>query len=127
VPCHRAERRYNAPLLTPGTRLLLPAGVTAVPIQDYYHHPHLAPAESAWPHMTATDGTTVDAPLMNQIVGSVLVEVPAEITGRRRLNYWATTAIRDRGPGRRRCCQRHLRCAARGRRRARQPHPTPGR
>jgi hypothetical protein len=56
-----AERRYNAPLLTPGTRLLLPTGITAVPIQDYYHGPHLAPAGSAWPHLTATDGTTVDA------------------------------------------------------------------
>ena len=56
-----AERRYNAPLLTPGTRLLLPTGIKAVPIQDYYHHPHLASAGSAWPHMTATDGTTVDA------------------------------------------------------------------
>jgi hypothetical protein len=59
-----AERRYNAPLLTPGTRLVLPAGITAVPIQDYYHHPHLAPAASAWPHMTATDGTTVDASIV---------------------------------------------------------------
>jgi hypothetical protein len=56
-----AERRYNAPLLTPGTRLVLPTGIKAVPIQDYYHHPHLAPTASAWPHMTATDGTTVDA------------------------------------------------------------------
>jgi hypothetical protein len=56
-----AERRYNAPLLTPGTRLLLPAGIKAVPIQDYYHRPHLASAESAWPHIRATDGTTVDA------------------------------------------------------------------
>jgi hypothetical protein len=55
------ERRYNAPLLTPGTRLVLPAGIEAVPIRDYYHHPHLAPAGSAWPHMTAADGTTVDA------------------------------------------------------------------
>ena len=54
------ERRYNAPLLTPGTRLVLPAGIKAVPIQNYYRHPHLASAESAWPHMTATDGTTVD-------------------------------------------------------------------
>ena len=44
-----AERRYNAPLLTPGTRLVLRAGIKAVPIQDYYHGPHLAPAESAWP------------------------------------------------------------------------------
>ena len=56
-----AERRYNAPLLTPGTRLLLPAGVKAVPVQDYYHRPHLAPAASAWPHMRAADGSTVDA------------------------------------------------------------------
>ena len=56
-----AERRYNAPLLTPGTRLLLPAGVKAVPVQDYYHRPHLASAASAWPHLRAADGTTVDA------------------------------------------------------------------
>jgi hypothetical protein len=56
-----AERRYNAPLLTPGTRLLLPAGVKAVPVLDYYRRPRVAPAGSAWPHMTAADGTTVDA------------------------------------------------------------------
>ena len=31
-----AERRYNAPLLAPGTRLLLPAGLKAVPVVDYY-------------------------------------------------------------------------------------------
>ena len=56
-----AERRYNAPLLTPGTQLKLPAGVKAVPVQDYYHRPHLASAASAWPHIRAADGTTVDA------------------------------------------------------------------
>jgi hypothetical protein len=55
------ERRYNAPLLAPGTRLVLPVGIKAVPIQDYYRRPRLASAESASPHMTATDGTTVDA------------------------------------------------------------------
>ena len=55
------ERRYNAPLLTPGTRLALPAGVKAVPVLDYYHRPHLAPAASAWPHIKAAGGTTVDA------------------------------------------------------------------
>jgi hypothetical protein len=56
------ERRYNAPLLTPGTRLLLPAGVKAVPVMDYYHRPRLAAsAASAWPHLKAADGTTVDA------------------------------------------------------------------
>jgi hypothetical protein len=55
------ERRYNTPLLTAGTRLSLPAGIKAVSIQDYYHRPHLASARSAWPHLTAADGTTVDA------------------------------------------------------------------
>ena len=55
------ERRYNAPLLAPGTRLVLPAGIKAVPVRDYYHRPRLAPAASAWPHMRAADGTTVDA------------------------------------------------------------------
>jgi hypothetical protein len=56
-----AERRYNAPLLAPGTRLVLPAGVKAVPVQDYYHRPRVASAASAWPHLRAADGTTVDA------------------------------------------------------------------
>jgi hypothetical protein len=56
-----AERRYNAPLLTPGTRLVLPAGVRAVPVLDYYHRPRAAPAASAWPYIRAADGTTVDA------------------------------------------------------------------
>ena len=55
------ERRYNAPLLAPGTRLVLPAGVKAVPVLDYYHRPHLASAGSAWPHLRAADGTAVDA------------------------------------------------------------------
>src|SRR6266852_3324930 len=59
-----AERRHNAPLLTPGTRLVLPAHIKALPIQDYYSHPQLASAETAWPHMTATDGTTVDASIV---------------------------------------------------------------
>ena len=55
------ERRYNAPLLAPGTRLELPAGVKAVPVLDYYHRPHLASAASAWPHLRAADGTAIDA------------------------------------------------------------------
>ena len=54
------ERRYNAPLLAAGTRLVLPAGVKAVPVQDYYTRPRLA-AASAWPYLKAADGTTVDA------------------------------------------------------------------
>jgi len=55
------ERRYNAPLLTPGTRLLLPTGIKAVPVVDYYHRPRLGPTSSAWPYLRAADGTTVDA------------------------------------------------------------------
>jgi hypothetical protein len=55
------ERRYNAPLLTSGTRRVLPAGVKAVPVRDYYRRPRLASAASAWPYMRAADGTTVDA------------------------------------------------------------------
>jgi hypothetical protein len=59
-----AERRYNAPLLTPGTRLVLPAGITAIAVKDYYTRPHLASAKSAWPRVIASDGTTVDASLV---------------------------------------------------------------
>ena len=56
-----AERRYNAPLLAPGTRLVLPVGIKAVPVWDYYHRPRLASAASAWPRVRAADGTMVDA------------------------------------------------------------------
>jgi len=55
------ERRYNAPLLAQGTRLVLPEGVKAMPVRDYYTRPRLAPKASAWPHLRAADGTTVDA------------------------------------------------------------------
>jgi len=55
------ERRYNAPLLTPGTRLMLPAGVKAVPVLDYYHRPRVARSGSTWPYLRAADGSTVDA------------------------------------------------------------------
>ena len=55
------ERRYHAPLLTAGTRLRLPAGVKATPVVDYYTRPRLAPAASAWPHIKAANGATVDA------------------------------------------------------------------
>jgi hypothetical protein len=74
------ERRYNAPLLTPGTRLVLPAGITAVPIQDYYHHPRLASAGSAWPHLTAADGTTVDASVIPERGGPTRVAILSGFT-----------------------------------------------
>jgi hypothetical protein len=56
-----AERRYNAPLLTAGTRLVLPDGLRAVSVLDYYHGPRLASAESRWPHVVAANGMSVDA------------------------------------------------------------------
>ena len=31
------QRRHNAPLLTPGTHVVLPAGITAIAVKDYYH------------------------------------------------------------------------------------------
>ena len=55
------ERHYNAPLLAAGTRLLLPDGLKAVPVVDYYRRPHLAPTASAWPYIRAANGATVDA------------------------------------------------------------------
>ncbi|HSY14585.1 MAG TPA: hypothetical protein VK816_01255 [Jatrophihabitantaceae bacterium] len=58
------ERRYNAPLLTPGTRLVLPPGIKAVAIEDYYRGPHLAAVASAWPSVIAADGSTVDAAIV---------------------------------------------------------------
>jgi hypothetical protein len=58
------ERRYHAPLLAAGTRLVMPAGVKAVPVQDYYGRPRLAAPVSAWPYLTAADGTRVDASVM---------------------------------------------------------------
>jgi hypothetical protein len=58
------ERRYNAPLLAPGTRVVLPADIKAVAVKDYYSRPHLASVESAWPRVRATDGTAVDASIV---------------------------------------------------------------
>jgi hypothetical protein len=63
-PVRGVERRYNAPLLTPGTRLVLPTGIKAVAAQDYYRRPHLASVKSAWPRVMASDGTTVDASIV---------------------------------------------------------------
>lgn len=56
-----AERRYNAPLLTPGTRLVLPKNIKAVSVLDYYHRPQLSSATSAWPYVMAANGMRVDA------------------------------------------------------------------
>jgi hypothetical protein len=70
-----AERRYNAPLLTPGTRLVLPEGIQAASVMDYYHRPYLAPAESAWPYVTAANGTRVDASVIPEVGAPTRVAV----------------------------------------------------
>jgi hypothetical protein len=74
------ERRYNAPLLAPGTRLVLPAGARAVPVLDYYHRPHLASAASAWPQVRAADGTTVDASVIPERGAPTRVAIVAGFT-----------------------------------------------
>jgi hypothetical protein len=74
------ERRYNAPLLTPGTRLVLPAGVKAVPVRDYYHRPRLASAASAWPHLRAADGSTVDASVIPERGASTRIAIVSGFT-----------------------------------------------
>ena len=56
-----AERRFSASRLTPGTRLILPTGIKAVAVEDYYHRPQTAPGWTAWPNVAAADGSTVDA------------------------------------------------------------------
>jgi hypothetical protein len=61
------EQRYNAPLLTPGTRLVLPAGIEVTPVQDCYTRPFLASAQSAWPRMRAADGAMVDASIVPEL------------------------------------------------------------
>ncbi|MFI6405021.1 hypothetical protein [Streptomyces sp. NPDC050548] len=63
-PASGRERRYHAPLLTPGTRLVLPAGVEAVPVRDFYTGPYAGSARSAWPYLSAADGSTVDASVL---------------------------------------------------------------
>ena len=92
------ERRYNAPLLTPGTRLVLPAGIQAVAIQDYYRRPHLASSESAWPHMTAADGTTVDASI---VPGPGAATRVALLGGFRAGQGWYELVLADSGAPRR--------------------------
>jgi hypothetical protein len=74
------ERRYNAPLLTPGTHLVLPAGITAIAVKDYYTRPHLAGAESAWPRVRASDGTTVDASIVPERGAATRVAVLSGFT-----------------------------------------------
>ena len=74
------ERRYNAPLLTPGTRLVPPADIKALPIQDYYRHPQIVSAENTWPHMTAADGTTVDASIVPERGAPTRIAMPSGFT-----------------------------------------------
>ena len=56
-------------------RLAQALDIKAVPIQDYYHRPHLASATSAWPYLRASDGSTVDASMVPQPGASTRVAI----------------------------------------------------
>ena len=74
------ERRYNAPLLAAGTRLVLPAGVKAVPVRDYYTRPRLAATASAWPHLRAADCSVVDASVVPERGAPSVIAVLSGLT-----------------------------------------------
>lgn len=74
------ERRYNAPLLAAGTRLVLPAGVKAVPVRDYYTRPRLTASASAWPHLRAADGSAIDASVVPERGAPSVIAVLSGLT-----------------------------------------------
>jgi hypothetical protein len=74
------ERRYNAPVLTEGTGLVLPAGVKAVPVRDFYRRPHLTSASSMWPQLKAMDGTIVDGSVVPGRGASTRIAILGEFT-----------------------------------------------
>jgi hypothetical protein len=75
-----AERRYNAPLLTPGTRVVLPAGIKVVAVEDYYRRPRLAAGGSVWPRMRAADGSMVDASIVPERGGATRIAMLSGFT-----------------------------------------------
>lgn len=74
------ERRYSEPLLAAGTRLVLPAGVKAVPVRDYYTSARLAATASAWPHLRAADGSVVDASVVPERGAPSVIAVLSGLT-----------------------------------------------
>ena len=92
------EQRYNAPLLAPGTRLVLPAGIEVTPVQDYYTRPYLASAQSAWPRMRAADGGMVDASIVPELGAATRVGV---LSGFRPGGGWYELVLPNKGSSRR--------------------------
>lgn len=92
------EQRYNRPLLRSGTRLVLPAGIKAVAVEDYYHRPHLASAETVWPHTTAADGSTVDASIIPEHGAPTRVAI---LSGFRPGQGWFELILANKGANRR--------------------------
>jgi hypothetical protein len=92
------EQRYNLPLLAPGTRLVLPTGIKAVAVEDYYRRPHLASAQTAWPRMTAADGSKVDASIVPAHGAATRVAV---LSGFRAGQGWFELIPADKGTARR--------------------------
>ena len=92
------EQRYHAPLLTSGSRLVLPEGITVTPILDYYDHPHRASAASVWPRMEAADGSIVDASIVPESGAPTRV---AMLSGFRAGQGWYELRPANKGAGRR--------------------------
>ena len=92
------EQRYNAPLLSPGSRLVLPAGIKSVAIEDYYRRPYLASTETAWPHMTVDDGSTVDASTIPDHGAATRVAI---LSGFRAGQGWFELVLASKGADRR--------------------------
>jgi hypothetical protein len=58
-------RRFYPPLLAPGARLVLPAGIQAVTVEGYFENrPRVSSKASAWPHLPSADGAMADASII---------------------------------------------------------------
>jgi hypothetical protein len=92
------EQRYHAPLLTSGSRLVLPEGIKVTPVLDYYSHPRLVSAETVWPRMKAADGSTVDASIVPDAGAPTRV---ALLSGFRVGQGWYELVLANKGASRR--------------------------
>lgn len=56
------ERRFNAPMLSPGAQLRMPKGIRAVPIEGFFkNRPRVGQAAYSWPYLPAESGRIIDA------------------------------------------------------------------
>lgn len=92
------EQRYSLPLLVPGTRLVLPAGIKAVAVKDYYRRPYLASSETLWPRVAVAGGGAVDASVVPEHGAATRVAV---LSGFRPGQGWFELIFPSKGADRR--------------------------